>query len=53
MDDRAVHLLFSANRWEAKARIEETLAAGKHIVCDRLDCPHLAHLLPRNPLSPT
>mmetsp|Transcript_72988 Transcript_72988/g.142822 ORF Transcript_72988/g.142822 Transcript_72988/m.142822 type:complete len:246 (-) Transcript_72988:403-1140(-) len=35
MDDRAVHLLFSANRWEAKARIEETLAAGKHIVCDR------------------
>ena len=35
MDDRAVHLLFSANRWEAKARIEATLASGKSIVCDR------------------
>ena len=35
MDDRAVHLLFSANRWEAKARIEEVLASGRHIVCDR------------------
>lgn len=35
MDDRAVHLLFSANRWEAKTRIEETLASGKSIVCDR------------------
>jgi dTMP kinase len=35
MDDRAVHLLFSANRWEAKANIEKTLASGKHIVCDR------------------
>ena len=35
MDDRAVHLLFSANRWEARARIEETLASGRHIVCDR------------------
>ena len=35
MDDRAVHLLFSANRWEAKARIESVLASGKSIVCDR------------------
>ena len=35
MDDRAIHLLFSANRWEAKANIEATLAAGTSIVCDR------------------
>ena len=35
MDDKAVHLLFSANRWESKARIESTLASGKSIVCDR------------------
>lgn len=35
MDDRAVHLLFSANRWEAKTKIENILASGRHIVCDR------------------
>jgi dTMP kinase len=35
MDDRAIHLLFSANRWEAKSQIEEALHNGEHIVCDR------------------
>jgi dTMP kinase len=35
IDDRAVHLLFSANRWEAKSRIEELLTEGRSIVCDR------------------
>ena len=35
LDDRAVHLLFSANRWEAAPSLAQTLAEGKTIVCDR------------------
>ncbi|KAF4712461.1 hypothetical protein FOZ63_015838, partial [Perkinsus olseni] len=35
MRDEAVHLLFSANRWEAMSEMLSHLAAGKHIVCDR------------------
>lgn len=35
MDDRAIHLLFSANRWECAARIRQELESGKTIVCDR------------------
>ncbi|KAL7539915.1 hypothetical protein ACHAWF_006540 [Thalassiosira exigua] len=34
-DDRAIHLLFSANRWEAAPKLAETLARGTNIVCDR------------------
>lgn len=35
LNDEAVHLLFSANRWEAKHKIESSLAEGKIVVCDR------------------
>jgi dTMP kinase len=35
LDDRCVHLLFSANRWEASERMRGALAAGKHLVVDR------------------
>jgi len=35
LDDRAVHLLFSANRWEAAAALEARLAAGTTVLCDR------------------
>ena len=35
LDDRSVHLLFSANRWEAVPKLEETLTSGTTIVCDR------------------
>eukprot|EP00750_Incisomonas_marina_P012491 INCI16902.1.p1 GENE.INCI16902.1~~INCI16902.1.p1 ORF type:complete len:222 (+),score=37.24 INCI16902.1:68-733(+) len=35
LDDRAVHLLFSANRWECRARILSLLEQGTSIVCDR------------------
>lgn len=34
-DDRAIHLLFSANRWEAAPKLADTLARGTNIVCDR------------------
>ncbi|OSX64079.1 hypothetical protein POSPLADRAFT_1089880, partial [Postia placenta MAD-698-R-SB12] len=35
LDDHAVHLLFSANRWELASAIEATLRAGTAVVCDR------------------
>mmetsp|Transcript_10600 Transcript_10600/g.19032 ORF Transcript_10600/g.19032 Transcript_10600/m.19032 type:complete len:248 (-) Transcript_10600:242-985(-) len=34
-DDRAIHLLFSANRWEAAPTLAKTLAEGTNVVCDR------------------
>ncbi|OAA78915.1 Thymidylate kinase [Akanthomyces lecanii RCEF 1005] len=35
MDDHAIHLLFSANRWEAAEGINAVLESGTTIVCDR------------------
>lgn len=35
MDDHALHLLFSSNRWEAEAKIRGLLEAGTTVVCDR------------------
>ncbi|KAN0059840.1 Thymidylate kinase [Thecaphora frezii] len=35
LDDKAIHLLFSANRWECVQSILDTLAEGGSIVCDR------------------
>ncbi len=35
LDDRAVHLLFSANRWEAAPKLTQDLVDGKTIICDR------------------
>ncbi len=35
LDDHAVHLLFSANRWEAAPKLREVLGQGTTIVCDR------------------
>ncbi|KAH7220620.1 thymidylate kinase-domain-containing protein [Fusarium oxysporum] len=35
MDDHVIHLLFSANRWEAVKQIQSLLASGTTIVCDR------------------
>jgi dTMP kinase len=34
-DDAAVHLLFSANRWEAVKSLKTRLNAGETLVCDR------------------
>lgn len=33
--ERALHLAFSANRWEKASFIEEKIAAGVDVVCDR------------------
>lgn len=35
LDDRAIHLLFSANRWEASDTILQALNRGTTVVCDR------------------
>lgn len=35
LDDRAIHLLFSANRWECVASIQTAIANGENLVCDR------------------
>ncbi|KAG0004601.1 hypothetical protein BGZ80_004777 [Entomortierella chlamydospora] len=35
LDDKAVHLLFSANRWEAMQSIRRKLLSGTHLVVDR------------------
>lgn len=35
MNDQAIHLLFSANRWEASEGIKAKLNAGTNVVCDR------------------
>ena len=35
MDDHAIHLLFSANRWELSTKIKEKLDAGITLVVDR------------------
>ncbi|PRP79990.1 hypothetical protein PROFUN_12277 [Planoprotostelium fungivorum] len=35
LDDHVIHLLFSANRWEARNQMLETIQSGKSIIVDR------------------
>ncbi|OIW30126.1 hypothetical protein CONLIGDRAFT_702609 [Coniochaeta ligniaria NRRL 30616] len=35
MDDHVIHLLFSANRWEAAKQIHSLLSSGTTVLCDR------------------
>ncbi|KAF9434910.1 hypothetical protein BGZ76_007214 [Entomortierella beljakovae] len=35
LDDKAIHLLFSANRWEAMHSVKRKLLSGTHLVVDR------------------
>ncbi|KAI1458857.1 thymidylate kinase-domain-containing protein [Annulohypoxylon moriforme] len=35
VEDHVIHLLFSANRWEAVKKIKSELEAGHTIICDR------------------
>lgn len=35
LDDRAIHLLFSANRWEVAPTLTQHLESGTTVVCDR------------------
>lgn len=43
MSVQAMHLIFSANRWEDEKMISETLASGKHVVCDRYSYSGMAY----------
>lgn len=35
LDDHVIHLLYSANRWEAKSELESILKSGTHLIVDR------------------
>lgn len=35
LNDRAIHLMFSANRWDKMQWIQKTLLSGEHVVCGR------------------
>ncbi|CAG2108653.1 unnamed protein product [Medioppia subpectinata] len=35
LDDRVIHLLFSANRWEMREQLEELLSSGTSVIADR------------------
>ncbi len=41
--DKAMHLLFCANRWERAGDIEAALTAGKHVICDRYSMSGIAY----------
>ncbi|CAD7962256.1 unnamed protein product [Amoebophrya sp. A25] len=53
LSDEAIHLLFSANRWETSIALEKDLAAGTTIVCDRYAFSGVAYTAAkgRKPLS--
>lgn len=48
MDDHAIHLLFSANRWERANWIKENINAGYTIVCDRYYLSGVAYSMGKN-----
>ncbi|OQR94746.1 thymidylate kinase [Achlya hypogyna] len=48
MNDRAIHLLFSANRWEAADRLRENLAQGRHVIMDRYSYSGVAFTAAKN-----
>ncbi|CAG2113199.1 unnamed protein product, partial [Medioppia subpectinata] len=35
LDDRVIHLLFSANRWEMREQLEQLLSSGTSVIADR------------------
>ncbi|KAI5304374.1 Thymidylate kinase [Ascosphaera atra] len=38
LDDQSIHLLFSANRWQAASQIEEDIKNGITLVIDTVSC---------------
>ena len=43
LNDKAIHLLFSANRWEKESKINELLNNGTTIICDRSSYSGIAY----------
>jgi dTMP kinase len=53
VEDHAIHLLFSTNRWEAAARITAAVAAGHAVIADRYFYSGVAYSAAmRNPTLP-
>lgn len=50
LSDEAAHLLFSANRWEVAASIEDSLQQGVHVVLDRYVYSGVAYSLAKENL---
>ena len=48
LHDKAVHLLFCANRWEAAEEISKTLQSGTHVICDRYTYSGQAYSMAKN-----
>ena len=48
LDDACAHLLFSANRWEKRAELVATLAAGTTVVADRYALSGVAFTAAKN-----
>ncbi|KAG8960332.1 Thymidylate kinase [Tulasnella sp. 419] len=48
LDDRAIHLLFSANRWEAASSIIKDLESGVTLICDRYAFSGLSFTFSKN-----
>ncbi|POS87805.1 hypothetical protein EPUL_000270 [Erysiphe pulchra] len=53
MDDHAIHLLFSANRWERAKWINDNIMAGYTIICDRYYLSGIAYSVAKNDSSLT
>ena len=51
MDDHAIHLLFSANRWEKSKWIKDTIAEGYTIICDRYTYSGMVYSAAKNNIS--
>ncbi|KHJ85292.1 hypothetical protein OESDEN_14986 [Oesophagostomum dentatum] len=49
--ERALHLAFSANRWEKAALIEEKIAAGVDVICDRYCFSGVAYSIAKGQLQ--
>ena len=45
VSDEAVHLLFSANRWEMKSEIEKLIKSGQTVIVDRYSHSGIAYSL--------
>ncbi|CCK68139.1 bifunctional thymidylate/uridylate kinase KNAG_0A04670 [Huiozyma naganishii CBS 8797] len=48
LPDQAIHLLFSANRWELIDSIKSTLDSGKHVILDRYVFSGVAYSVGKN-----
>lgn len=51
LDDRAIHLLFSANRWESAQRIRSLLESGTHVILDRYAHSGVAYTMAKGGIS--